>query len=49
MKSATLKKCYVYDMATNDVTSEEFKAGVMQVSRIKVTSIEVALCNTLAV
>lgn len=49
MKSSTRKKCYAYDMPTNEATSEKFKAGVMQVNRIKVAIIEVALRNTLAV
>ena len=49
MKSATSKKCYAYDMPTNEATSDEFKAGILQVRRIKVASIEVALGNTLAV
>ena len=36
-------------MPTNEATSEKFKTGVMQVNRIKVAIIEVALRNTLAV
>ena len=37
MKSATAKKCYAYDMENNEATSNEIKAGVLQVGKIGVS------------
>ena len=37
IKSATAKKCYAYDMENNEATSNEIKAGVLQVGKIGVS------------
>lgn len=41
MKSATTKQCYAYKMEHNEATSDEIKAGVLQVGKIEVSRFKV--------
>ena len=41
MKSATTKKCYAFKMEHSEATSDEIKAGVLQVGKIEVSRFKV--------
>lgn len=46
MKSATAKKCYAYNMENNEATSNEIKAGVLQVGEIGVSRYRVPVIQS---